>query len=122
MKYTQLTEYERYQISSLLQIKISINEIARQINRNKATVSREIHRNTGKRGYRPKQAHKFSIDRKHNNAKKLTSFAWAYVAHLLNRKLSPEQITGRLKLLGFLNVPTWFLNRSATIFQFIKLF
>lgn len=106
MKYTHLTEYERYQISYLLQLKISISEIARQINRSKSTISREINRNKGKRGYRPKQAHKFSTDRKHNNAKKLTSFAWAYVAHLLNRKLSPEQITGRLKFFGYLDVPS----------------
>ena len=106
MKYTHLTEYERYQISSLLQMKVSLNEIARQINRNKSTISREVHRNKGKRGYRPKQAHKFSKDRKQNNAKKITSFAWTYVAHLLKRKMSPEQIMGRLKYFGYLDVPS----------------
>ena len=63
-KYTHLTLEQRYQISALLKSNISISEIARQIGCHKSTISREIKRNTGKRGYRPKQANTLAKTRK----------------------------------------------------------
>ncbi|WP_350643823.1 helix-turn-helix domain-containing protein, partial [Psychrobacter sp. HY3-MNA-CIBAN-0198] len=58
--YTHLTQEQRYQISALLQAKKSLSEIARIIDCHKSTVSREIKRNIGQRGYRPKQAHRLA--------------------------------------------------------------
>jgi IS30 family transposase len=52
--YTHLTQEQRYQISALLQAKKGMSEIARIIGCHKSTVSREIRRNMGQRGYRPK--------------------------------------------------------------------
>lgn len=54
-KYTHLTLEQRYQISSDLKSNISISEIARRLGCHKSIISREIKRNTGLRGYRPKQ-------------------------------------------------------------------
>ncbi|WP_345258905.1 helix-turn-helix domain-containing protein, partial [Marinicella pacifica] len=54
--YTHLSSEERYHISVLRKTKISLSEIARILGRNKSTISRELERNTGKRGYRYKQA------------------------------------------------------------------
>lgn len=104
--YTHLTQEERYQISLLLQAKTSPSEIARILGRHKSTISREIRRNKGKRGYRPKQAHRLAIERKSMKSPTITDFGWSYVEHLLHLKYSPEQITGRLKMLGWRDVPS----------------
>jgi len=51
--YSQLTSGQRYQISALLKIGQSLTKIADIIGVHKSTVSREIQRNKGHRGYRP---------------------------------------------------------------------
>lgn len=104
--YTHLTQQQRYQISALLQAKTSISEIARIIGCHKSTISREIRRNKGKKGYRPKQAHRLAKERKSINNSTITDFGWTYIAYLLQQKYSPEQIAGRLKLLGWNDVPS----------------
>jgi len=104
--YTHLTDNERYQISSLLKAKLNPSQIAQVLERHKSTISREIRRNTGKRGYRPKQAQNNYRTRKAHNSKSITAFGWAYIDYLLMEKYSPEQITGRLRRLGWLNVPS----------------
>ncbi|MDO5651731.1 MAG: helix-turn-helix domain-containing protein [Moraxella sp.] len=113
-QYKHLTLEQRYQISALLKSTNSLSEIARQVGVHKSTISREIIRNTGKRGYRPGQANKLACDRKVNNTPRITAFAWAYVAYLLTEKYSPEQINGRLKLLGWQDVPS-----IESIYQYI---
>ena len=45
-QYIQLTLEERNQIHFMLWDKLSVREIARQLNRNPSTISREIKRNT----------------------------------------------------------------------------
>ena len=54
--YTRLTEDERYQIYEGVTEKRSHREISILINKHHSTVSNELKRNTGLRGYRPKQA------------------------------------------------------------------
>ena len=51
--YTRLTEDERYQIYEGVTEGRSHREIAALINKHHSTVSREVKRNTGLRGYRP---------------------------------------------------------------------
>ncbi len=55
--YTQLTREERYQIYALKAAGHNQADIAKVIGRHKSTVSRELIRNRGLKGYRPKQAH-----------------------------------------------------------------
>lgn len=112
--YTHLTQGQRYQISALLQVKTSISEIARTIGCHKSTISREIKRNRGGRGYRPKQANQLAKERKVTNSVKITSFGWAYIEYLLGQHYSPEQITGRLRLLKWQDVPS-----HETIYTYI---
>ncbi|PKG89352.1 IS30 family transposase, partial [Psychrobacter sp. Sarcosine-02u-2] len=81
----------------LLQAKKGMSEIARIIGCHKSTVSREIKRNMGQRGYRPKQAHRLAKERKVVNSAQISRFGWCYIEHLLNKRYSPEQITGRLR-------------------------
>ncbi len=51
--YTQLTQEQRYQIYAFLKAGFSQSTIAFEINVHKASVSREIRRNLGKKGYIP---------------------------------------------------------------------
>jgi len=56
MNYTHLTQDERYQIYILLKAGHTQIDIAQLMQRHPSTISRELHRNHGQRGYRPKHA------------------------------------------------------------------
>ena len=62
--YTQLTRDERYQIYALRKAGHSQKEIAEVLRRNPSTISRELGRNKGLKGYRPEQAHRLAQNRK----------------------------------------------------------
>ena len=62
--YAQLAQEERYQIHGLLKAGYSLSEIAEETGRHRSTVSREVRRNSGQRGYRPAQAHRFALKRR----------------------------------------------------------
>jgi IS30 family transposase len=63
MSYTQLTREQRYQIKVLLNTGHNRTEIAQALGVNKATISRELVRNRGQRGYRPGQADELAKER-----------------------------------------------------------
>ena len=54
VKYKQLTQELRNQIYAFLKAGFLQTEIASEIEVHKSTISREIRRNRGKTGYRPK--------------------------------------------------------------------
>lgn len=96
--YTQLVHTQRYQIYALLKAGHNQSEIAQLIGVHKSTISRELHRNKGLRGYRPKQAQRFAYFRRVQKVKKLISTnTWTLVQKLINKDWSPEQISGWLK-------------------------
>ncbi len=66
-KYSQLTNGERNQFYALRKAKISMTEIANQLCRSRATLYNELARNTGRRGYRPRQAQQFAEQRRAGN-------------------------------------------------------
>ena len=53
--YTQLTREQRYQIKALLQGQHTQTEMAEILGVHKWTISRELRRHRGLRGYRPNQ-------------------------------------------------------------------
>lgn len=94
MNYTQLTRNQRYQISALMKAGHSQTEIANILGVHKSTISREIARNTGQRGYRPKQAHNLAIERKQAKVtRRINDTTWFTVRKLLKEDWSPEQIS-----------------------------
>lgn len=95
--YHQLTQAQRYQIYALRKTKHTLTEIAGVIGVNKSTISRELKRNRGKRGYRPQQAHEKALGRRVKAIPRITPEVWATVEALLKQDWSPEQISGRLK-------------------------
>jgi len=97
MSYRQLTEVERYQIHSLLKAGQSRTKIGHILKRDKATISRELKRNTGLRGYRPRQAHLLSEVRKQAHVQcRISDQLWREVERLIEEDWSPEQIAWRL--------------------------
>jgi len=114
--YTRLTEEERYQIYEGVTEKWSHREIATLINKHHSTVSREVARNTGLRGYRPNQAQEKTQERQRNKPRyrKLTAEVQSLIAENIQHQWSPDQIQGRLKNEGLPIVC------ATTIYGFIQ--
>ena len=95
-----LTLAEREEISRGIATGCSIRSIAASLNRAPSTISREIQRNGGQRGYRASQADQAAWDRAHRpkTCKLVENRALArIVARKLQLEWSPEQIAGWLK-------------------------
>jgi IS30 family transposase len=99
MAYQQLTLEERTMIYAFCKVEYSITEIADELGRHKSTISRELTRNTGWRGYRPKQADEINRERRQtaHKAVKWTPEIEDEITMLLKEKWSPEQISEWLK-------------------------
>lgn len=93
MTYTHLTEEERYQIYALNRAGYIQSEIACVLNRSPSTISRELRRNGGERGYRPKHAHCLARDRQVSNARQIDEATWQIAQAKLREDWSPEQIS-----------------------------
>lgn len=61
--YAQLTYEQRCQILALLQASLKKSQIAKELGCSQSTISREVKRNSGHRGYRYKQAQRFTTER-----------------------------------------------------------
>jgi IS30 family transposase len=99
MNYQQLTTEERYQIYSLKKAGLSQTKIAAFLSRHPATISRELNRNKGGRGYRPKQAQQLSDTRRRGAGKnrKMTTAIVNKIVCLIRQELSPEQAAEYLR-------------------------
>lgn len=108
--YTQLTCEQRYQISGLKQ-----GQIASEVGVHKSTISRELKRNKGERGWCPKQAQRLRDERRQGcvNGKQFSASDWEEVDRLIRDDFSPEQAVARLELEGGLQIS------HETIYQHI---
>lgn len=97
MTYTQLTQTQRYQIYALLKMEHSQTQIADCLDVHKSTISRELRRNLGRRGYRPKQAQQKAQDRRAHNGIRIKEQDWQMVEEKLRLDWSPEQISSWLR-------------------------
>ena len=115
-KYKQLAIEQRYQIYAFRKAGLSLKSIAEEIGCDKSTISRELRRNKGKRGYRPDQAQKKACDRKRTARKtiKLTPELKALIAAFISEDWSPEQVAGYLKKKNIAHVS------HESIYQIIK--
>lgn len=97
-KYTQLTQGQRYQVYAFLKAGFLQTDIAPEIGVHKSTISREIRRNRGKKGYRPKQAHLMAVERRReaNKCVKMTPEIIGLIEKFLCQDFSPEQVSGFL--------------------------
>ena len=100
MAHQQLTDRERYQIEVLKAEGYTQTRIAAVLGRSPSTICRELARNCDTKGYLGSLAIK-RTDKRRREAKKsekLDSAMCSMIRKLLADYLSPEQISGRLKL------------------------
>ncbi len=99
-EYRQLTEDDRIEIYAMKQAGKEQKQIASQLGVSPSTISRELARNTGLRGYRPKQAQQKMWQRRWTARKavKMTADTIDYIESKLREQHSPEQISERMKL------------------------
>ncbi|MDF1520584.1 MAG: helix-turn-helix domain-containing protein, partial [Brevefilum sp.] len=93
MGYTQLTSKERYLINTLLKIGFNQTQIAKEVGVHKSTISRELKRNTGKRGYRHKQAQRLADHRRKKPGQRIKDKDWKIIERYLKKDYSPEQVS-----------------------------
>jgi IS30 family transposase len=99
MNYKQLAREQRYQIYALKKAGQNQTQIAQVVGCHKSTISRELRRNRGLKGYRPHQADEMALDRQcEAYQSRIAPQTWQQVERLLRQQWSPEQIAGRLKL------------------------
>ncbi len=99
-----MTYEQRCQIYTLKATGLSQAAIARQLSITRSTLSRELKRNTGKRGYRYQQAQQKARERRSQASKKPRRMTEEVVAQIeadLREEWSPVQIEGRLKQEGY---------------------
>lgn len=114
--YTQLTREERYQISALKTAGQSKTQIAKVLGRHKSTIGREMARNRGLRGYRPKQADSLAVKRRQEKAScRISHESWVRVEQLIREYWSPEQVSLWLRQEESLHVsPEWIYQYILT--------
>ena len=97
--YRQLTEEDRIEIYAMKQAGKQQKEMAACLGVSPSTISRELSRNTGLRGYRPKQAQQKALHRRSTARKavKMTGETIDYIERKLHEQHSPEQIAERMK-------------------------
>lgn len=102
-KYKHMTLDLRCQLYALRSIGESLRSIAKRLKLNVSTISREVKRNSGRRGYMYLQAERIATKRR-KIASQQRSKMTKDLQFKINKRLylgwSPEQISGRLKLEG----------------------
>jgi len=115
-----LTSEERWVLYRLQKAGHSQDEIARVMERHRSTIYRELKRNSGAGGYRPRQAQRRAEERRKYPRHPRKLLDWEvreYVEEKLSWFWSPDQIAGRSKL-DFPRQPRRQLSRQ-TIYRWI---
>lgn len=110
MNYTHLTKEERYQIRAMMIAGYSLRQIAQSLERAASSISREMQRNRGQRGYRPRQAHEVARTRARvcRRRHRITLEQWRLVERLIRLDWSPEEIAERTRLESTVQIsPEW---------------
>jgi IS30 family transposase len=97
--YKQLSQAQRYQIEILKKAGKNQKEIAELLGVSAATISRELMRNKGQKGYRPKQA-QIKADKRKKQAAKALKMTPALIILIEDRIVmdwSPEQVSWAVK-------------------------
>jgi len=115
MSYSQLTFEQRAMIKACLKLGHNQSEIADLLGVHNSTISRELKRNSGQRGYRPQQAQEKADTRRKSAVKnvRFTDAVKQRVLFYLKQDWSPEQISNYLSINEAINIS------HETIYQFL---
>jgi len=106
---SHLTEAQRYTIARMLQAGYAKKVICIAIGKDKSVLSRELRRNSSKRGYSAALAQEYANERKERlrSNRKLTETVKTHIVkYLTQEQWSPEQIAGDAKKRGIQMVST----------------
>jgi len=103
MKYKHFSVEEREILQEGVWKGVSLRKISTSLGRSVSSVSRELRRNSSpeKHQYRPRKANERALEKRKSRGRKerlKNDRIRAYVAANLRRRLSPEQISGRIRL------------------------
>jgi transposase, IS30 family len=98
MNYTHLSQTERYQIYVLTKAGHTQKKIAELLQRSTSTISRELFRNRGQRGYRARQAQRKALARRAMNAYTIAPAIWHIAKAKLLQEWSPEQVSAHVSI------------------------
>ena len=115
MSYNQITMTQRYQIEALIKEGLSKSCIAKNIGVHRSTIYRELQRNSIDGLYKAEYAQvqtRLRYQKKRKNLR-LTGKHKKYILNHLKQGWSPEQISGRMKIDGLLQLS------HETIYRFI---
>src|SRR5882757_5323759 len=108
MGYHQLSREDRYTIARCRSHFMSTRAIARVLGRAPSTISRELRRNAKAYDghYRAEPAHSYAVARRRRcrRGSQFDAQQLRLVDQLVQEQWSPEQIAGRLKEQGILNI------------------
>ena len=98
-EYRQLTEDDRIEIYAMKQAGKQQKDIAKTLEVHPSTIGRELKRNAGQRGYRPRQAHQKALQRRYTARKavKMTGLVIQHIEGKIRQEHAPEQIAQRMK-------------------------
>jgi IS30 family transposase len=118
MSYKHLSQTERYQIYALMKAGQNLKTIAQILGRHKSTIGREVLRNSGLRGYRPRQADILCQQRAQasRNACQIDQRTRTLVAERLNLQWSSEQMQLRCLLATKRFTDMFTLTRQAVAY------
>ena len=98
-----LDREERYEIARLREAGLTMRQVAVRLGRSPSTICRELARNAGPHGYQPERAHRLAWDRqrrpKTSRLAANPALRDKVQAMLTFRRYSPEQASGRLRVL-----------------------
>ncbi len=101
MNYKRVTEEERTLLYRWCQENCSMREMGRRLGRPASTISRELLRNRGMRGYRPRQAHLKACERAARpGPRRFTEEVRLDAEHWLRQGWTPEIISERARFEG----------------------
>jgi transposase, IS30 family len=102
MTYRRVTFADRLQIKAYRDSGVNQTGIADKLGFDRSTVSREFNRNSGRKGYRPKQAQRRADKRQEyrNQPRKMLPGLISKIEEKLRLKWSPEQISNRFRVEG----------------------
>ena len=101
MAYSRVTREERNHIYRWRQAGLGVRAIADRLARAASSISRELARNTGRRGYRPRQAHHLAQERAlRPGPRRFTEEVRLDAEARLREGWTPEIISGRARLEG----------------------
>lgn len=108
MTYRQITSEERYTLMVLRGHGLHVAAIARVLGRHRSTIGRELQRNRGRSDgyYRPPLADWYARSRRSRSRRnqRFSAADWRRIHTLIREDWSPEQVAGRLRLLGELRI------------------